>query len=497
MFSLNAIPEPSNNAPKADAPEAVHQPLAAVAAQDQHPVETAAALNKQADGPDADQQVDSVAVLLVLLIAGALLRLVLGLLGPLQGIETKVAEQAQQNAKDLLAGNPADAYPVFDLLAHGAAWIGLPGWTLVLVGSLLTLLAIPAAFVVGQALTGRRAVGTLAAALLAVHPAVLTASNSFGGSALALSLVTLGLAVLCFVDKRHAAAAIPAGVLLGLAALAAPLCWIIAAAAGPLTFKLAREKGAGKAIMLGGLVVILALAPVGAYRALMLGTDTNAILVEFADNNAAAQNTQPIDRVLVTITDTSFEELGIAMHLPLGDAGRLNFSNTVAPAANVNRDVVADTLADGWLLLNAALAGFAAISVGVMLVRRRWAEILVLALPLTAMAFCTLEPNETLRLPLMTLVGTLSIGLLATRSVPRIDKAKQEAKLLAKQEKREAKEREKQERELAKHKDSLYAFDRGDKSKVKPKKQATPTEPKPGILSQQDEELPVISGRPI
>ena len=85
MFSLSAIPEPSNNAPKPDAAEAVHQPLSAVAVEDQPDAEPVKRPT-QKPGPDAEQQVDSVAVLLVLLIAGALLRLVLGLLGPLDPV---------------------------------------------------------------------------------------------------------------------------------------------------------------------------------------------------------------------------------------------------------------------------------------------------------------------------------------------------------------------------------------------------------------------------
>ena len=496
MFSLSAIPEPSNNAPKPDAAEAVHQPLSAVAVEDQ-PVAEPVNRPTQKQSPDAEQQVDSVAVLLVLLIAGALLRLVLGLLGPLQGIASQHIDLSHHNARELLAGRPADAYPLFDLIALGISKVGIPAWSLVVLGSLLTLVAIPAAFVVGQTLTGRRSAGTVAAAIVAVHPAVLAAANSFAGASIALSLVTIGLAALCLVEKRSGACVLTGGFLLGLAALAAPLCWIVGATAGPLTYKLARGKGAGKAFALGVLVVLLGVLPAGVYRALLVGQDADAIFAEFSANNAAAVSTNELERLLVSTTDPSFEELGLALHLPLGDAGRLSFSKTETTRTSQQRDVVADTLADGWLLVNAALAGFAAISIGVMLVRRRWAEAFVLTLPLAALALCTLQPGEVLRLPLLTLVGTLSVGLLATRSVPLVDEAMEEAKRLARQAKREEKERAKQERELSKHKESLYAFDKPAKTK-RPRKQPSPLPATDqGILSQHDEAAPAMPGRPI
>ena len=99
MFSISAIPEPSNNAPKTDAPEAAHQPLSAVASGATRPIEPVGR-GAPPPSPDAEEQIDSIAVLLVLLIAGALLRLVLGLLGPLQGLASQPVQQSEQNAKD-------------------------------------------------------------------------------------------------------------------------------------------------------------------------------------------------------------------------------------------------------------------------------------------------------------------------------------------------------------------------------------------------------------
>ena len=109
MFSLSAIPEPSNNAPDTAAPDTPQVPLATAASEGRlAPVETADLTTKKLD---ADQQVDGIAVMLVLLIAGALLRLVLGLLGPLQGINAAAAEQAQQQGKAVLANESNNAWP--------------------------------------------------------------------------------------------------------------------------------------------------------------------------------------------------------------------------------------------------------------------------------------------------------------------------------------------------------------------------------------------------
>lgn len=245
-------------------------------------------------------------------------------------------------------------------------------------------------------------------------------------------------------------------------------------------------------------MIVIALTPVAAYRTLVVGHDANSVFVEWNAPPNTANIPAPHDRLLVSMTGTSFQRLGEAMHLPLGDAGRLKVVYDPQPSSSIERDPVADALADGWMLLNAALAGLAAISTGVMLARRRFAEALLLVVPFAAMMFTTLPPSEALRLPMLALVGVLATGLLATKSVPAIDEEKREAKRLAKQAKREAKESAKQERELKKHKDSLYAFDEPTKPKTKAKEPTTAETPAPeGILTQHEEDTPQLSARPI
>ncbi|MBX2852617.1 MAG: hypothetical protein KTR15_12835 [Phycisphaeraceae bacterium] len=496
MHSLSSIPEPCNNGPKPEAEDAPQR--LPMAAEGEAPLGRPGLSSEQPAKPDADadQQVDNLAILLVLLIAGALLRLVLGLLGPLQGIDPVLVEHAERSGSEVLTGGSTSAYPLVDLMALGIGSVGVPAWLLVAVGSLMTLIAVPAAYIIGCALTGRPTTGIVAAAIIAVHPGVLTAANSYNHSAVALGLVTLGLALLCTMEKRGSLMAWAGGITLGLAGLAAPLCWLAGALAGPVAWKLSRQAGASKAIGAGLLVLILALAPAAAYRTAYLGHDASAILTERSTPSPAANTPGPMDQLLVTMTGTSFLQLGEAMHLPLGDAGRLKINYSPQPSANKDRDIVADTLADGWLLLNAALAGMAAVSTGVMLARRRFAETLLLALPLAAIAFTTLPPTEVLRLPMTALVGVLATGLLATKSVPVTDEAAREAKRVAKRAKREEKERAKQDRELAKHKESLYAFDKPEKPKPT-NKPAADTDPPEGILTQRNEPAPELGARPI
>lgn len=497
MHSLQAIPEPSNNAPSTElAEDATHLPMGV--ASDEPLGRPGVSTEAAPPEADSDQLVDHLAVLIVLIIAGALLRLVLGLLGPLQGISATSVEQARQNGGEVLSGESLSAFPLFDVLAHGIGMAGLPAWVLVVLGSLLTLLAVPAAYTIGRTLTGRPAAGIVAAAVVAVHPAVLTAANSHNSAAIGLGLITLGLAVLCFVEQRGGVTACLGGILLALAGLAAPLCWLVGVLAGPMTFKLAQRSGTAKASALGLLVTLIALAPVTAYRTVYLKHDAKSAFIEWAAPPTQANVPAPHDRLLVAMTSTSFQGLGEAMHLPLGDAGRLKVVYDPQPSASIERDPIADYLADGWMLLNAALAGLAAISAGVLLARRRFAETLLLVVPLAALAVTTLPPSEALRLPMIVLVGVLASGLLATRSVPTVDEEERETKRLAKQAKREAKERAKQERELKKHKESLYAFE--EQSKPKPKAQPEPEPETPtaeGILTQHEEDAPQLSARPI
>lgn len=514
MHSLEAIPAPTNNAPSTGLEDTA--PQMPLAVQIEQPLgRPGLATTTKPPSTASDEQVDSLAILLVLFIAGALLRIVLGLLGPLQGIDPAQAQHAQQSGRDILAGDSTTAYPLIDVLALGVGSTGLPTWALVALGSLGTLAAIPAAYFIGHTLTGRPTAGILAAAVIAVHPAVLTAANSYTSPAIALGLITAGLAVLCNIEKRGGLAVFIGGTLLGLAALAAPLCWVIGALAGPLAYKLALRSGTAKAMMLGALVTLLAVAPAVAYRTIYLNHHASTVFIEWTQPQATGHAPTPLDQLLISMTNPSFQELSQAMHLPLGDAGQLkSVYNTPNSSASVERDAVADALADGWLLVNAALAGLAAISAGVMLARRRVAETLLLTLPLLALAFTTLPPTEALRLPMIAMVGVLAAGLFSTRSVSLIDEAQHEAKRLAKRAKREEKERAQQARELAKHKKDLYAFDKpskpkkkattNDKAKGKPKTKTeanagtkAEADSAQGILTHHEEETPQLSARPI
>jgi len=135
----------------------------------------------------------------------------------------------------------------------------------------------------------------------------------------------------------------------------------------------------------------------------------------------------------------------------------------------------------------------------VMLVRRRVVEALSLALPLIAIGFCVLPPSEALRLPMIAFVGVLAAGLLATRPTPAVTAEERAAKRAAKLAAQEEKQRARQERHLAKHKDSLYAFDKPSRRERKRLKQleAKPAEVPAGVQSQRMVEDTPLPGRPI
>jgi len=508
MRSLSNIPEPTT-AMRADdaepAPQTTVQTLELRAKQQAPPKQID---TSRAHPPEEEpqQQIDGVSCLLLLLIAGALLRLVLGFFGPLQGVDSNAFHALAQQGRQAFGEQPADAYPLPGLVAAALSTAAVPGWVMVLIGSLLTLAAVPAAYVIGRAATGRRAAGVLAAALIAVHPGVLTASNTLSGTAIALGLLTLGLALSLHAAKRGLGFAIGGGLMLALAGLAAPLLWIVAALAGPFAGHAALKHGTAKALTYAAVITTLALGPIVGYRAFAYGPTTDALLVEFSANPGYAGSDRPAtDRLLITLTDPSLAELGAALRLPLGDAGKLA-ANTIQVGDRVptKPDPVADALADGWLLMNAALAALAAVSVGVMLARRRYVETAVLAAPLLAFAFVHAVPGETLRLPMIALVGVLAAGLLANKPVVEIDEqalAKRAQRKAARQAAKEEKEQARQQRELEKHKGGLYAFDKPTRKEKKARKkqmqqQAEPAT-KPGILTERVADDSPIPARPI
>ncbi|MFN3167281.1 MAG: hypothetical protein ACE37H_09490 [Phycisphaeraceae bacterium] len=509
MRSLSNIPEPTTATRKdaaEPAPQATVQTLGLCAKQPQgaDPVGRRSSPSRADEEPQ--QQIDGVSCLLLLMIAGALLRLVLGFFGPMQGIDTRSFQALSRHGKQVFGDQPVDAFPLPGLLAAALDTAHAPGWVMVLVGSLLTLIAVPAAYVIGRIATGRRAAGVLAAALIAVHPGVLTAANTLSGTAIALGLVTLGLALSLHAVQRGLGFAIGGGILLALAGLTAPLLWIVAALAGPFVGHVSLKHGTKQAVTFAVVVSAFALVPIFGYRVFVNGLSADAALVEFtADPRFDGSDRSAGDRLLITLTDPSLAELGAALRLPLGDAGKLT-ANTIQlrPRQIAQPDPVADALADGWLLMNAGLAALAAVSVGVLLARRRYVETAVLAAPLLALAFVHAAPGEALRLPLIALIGVLAAGLLANKPVVEIDEQalteraqRKAAKLAAK----EAKEQARQQRALDKHKGGLYAFDqptrREKKARHKQLQRQAETRQPPGILTEHITEESPAPARPI
>lgn len=510
MPSLANIPEPTTACrAQNDAPAEHVSPLATGLALQSE--QTPGNIDPATGQPDrAEHQIDSVSCVLLLLIAGALLRVVLGMLGPAQNaLPPEQTQYLVDRANAVLNGDPSGAFPLFDLLGGSLINLGLPAWTIALLGSLLMLGAIPSAYIVGRAMTGRRLSGVIGAALVAVHPAALTAAVQLTPSALALGLVTIGLALLCYAPKRGQAFTVGGAICLALAGLAAPLCWVVALMAVPFVFRSQLNHGTGQASRHALLCILIALAPVVGFRAAFLGSAPEQLLVELDATQTTHKQLPPSNRLLITMTDPSLTELGESLHLPLADAGRLTVQPGVQPVPTERRDVVADVLADAWLLMNAGLAALATLSIGVMLARRRLFETLLLVAPLAALAFCALPPGEALRLPMLALVGILSVGLFARSAVPVLDeqaKAEKAAKKAANAASREEKARAKQDRLAEKQKKRLYAFDQPDRREKRSRKKArgkadrraaSDDEPALGILSERTEQPAPISTRPI
>lgn len=503
MPSLSHIPEPTTAHRTSDetpAPQHAMQTLDTTAQS--RPTDSNS--KNTVDDQEPQQQIDVMSCLLILLVAGGALRVVLGVFGPIQGINPSHLEHLTEQGRSALTTDPATVFPLPGLIASGLSYIGSPGWLMVALGSLLTLAATPAAYVIGRAATARRAAGILAAALITVHPAVLTASNTLSGTAIAVGLLTIGLALAVHASKRGIGFAIGGGLTLALAGLAAPLCWIPAALAGPFAGHLSLHHGPRRALTYAMTIAVIALGPVVAYRALTMGTTTESLLTEFSNNAFVGSDLPPADRLLITLTDPSLAELGQALHLPVGDAGKLT-ANTIAiqTQPHPTQDIVADILADAWLLMNAALASLATVSIGVMLIRRRFIETAVIAGPLLALAFAQVTPGEMLRLPMITLLGVLAAGLLANRPVVVVDEealAERAARKRSKLAEREEKERARQESRAAKDKAKIYAFDKPNKhQQTNPNRpsEASGVEPPTGILTARVSEESSIPSRPI
>ena len=496
MPSLSNIPEPTTaHRPITDEPEPPGLPpmIPRPEADDAPPHLKAGATRGEPDDPQ--QQMDSVLCLMLLLIAGGLLRLVLGFFGPVQGVNTAQYEQLTQQGKAIFAGKPSTPYPLLDALLAGLSQIGGAGWLAVAIGALLTLAAVPAAYKVGRALTQRRVVGVVAAALVAVHPGVLTASNSLSGVAFAMGLGTIGLALVSFAPKRGVSYALGGVVALALAGLAAPLGWVFTPIAALLVCKLSTEEsGLSKGISHALLVLVVGLGPIVGYRAAFMGIDAQGLAPEFAAPHNSGDEVDPTSRFLITMTDPSLKEMGELLHLPLGNAGQITMLK-VDPPSELD-DPVADVLADSWLLMNAALAGLAAVSVGVMLLRRRFVEVLILTTPVIAISLSTLRPTEMLRLPMLPLIGVLAVGLFATRAVRALDEAalaEKAQRKAAKQAKKQEKDRARQEHGAQKQKQNLYAFDKPSRAERKARKKraqanAKPTNPTGNKTDKQPEQ---------
>lgn len=491
------IPEPTTGFRPVPVEAAGHSPLG------MRPILSA----HETDRRDEATESNVLAWLTVFTGGGLMLRLMLFYFGPWREVGDAAAQWVGLGAT--LMRDPAaagSAWPGFAVLASSADQIGLPSWAVVLLGLLLTVAAIPAGYTLGHRLTDSPITGLVTAALLAFHPAALTAAGLYGPESYALSVVTLGLALVAISPQRGTLCALMGAALVGLAAITAPLVWTAIPVAGLLA---AKAKPIRTALLRAGLVLLIALAPAATWHAT---TGDLALAPPHADTEASAVaragHTPLNEQLLYAASNHSLPKLGAMLHAEIIGDGPLTRTLNPTLTGQAAADPVADTIGDGWVVLNLLMLLAAGASAGLLAARRRWVTAGALLLPLAVLMLGSPMLGEPGRVVVLCLQGVLVGGMFAARAVPRL--SEQERADLAAQQlaKREAKDQAKLAKAEQKARTDIYAFDRGarqgktdrrtDVSRVgDDDRRAEPTQPPILITTERTIEPEMPMGRPI
>ena len=124
-------------------------------------------------------------------------------------------------------------------------------------------------------------------------------------------------------------------------------------------------------------------------------------------------------------------------------------------------DAVADTLGDGWVVLNLFMLLAAGASAGLLAARRRWATALALLLPLGVLMLGSPMLGEPGRVVVLCLQGVLVGGMFTARAVPRFSEQERADRAEQQLAQREEKEQAKLAKAQQRGKTDIYAFDRG------------------------------------
>lgn len=464
MPSIANIPEPTS----AYRPIDTDQPI------EHAPLGVRPTMESASSGRERESDEQSIVSWMMVIVGGGLLMRV-GMLyfGALREVPTAAIAPWHDLGQSLMQDPAAaqTAWPVFALLAAGTEQLGLPGWFVVLIGLLLTAAAIPATYALGKHLTGSVTAGLIASAVVGFHPAALAAAGVYGPMAFSLALTVIGLSLIALASQRGPAAALSGAIVLGIAVLTAPLAWAVVPLAGVLA-------GQAQSIRVGLARAVLVLAIVtGPAIGWFALTGQNPLLPANSLSAWPAAGSVPAvaetaqagfsEKMLYAAGNHSLPQLGQALHAQIIGDGPLTRTLNPNLTGLAQPDAVADTIGDGWVVLNLILLLAAAASAAVMALRGRGVLALALTLPLLALILSSPLLGESGRVGMLGVQAALALGFLAARPAARYTEqelAEREAIQLARREAKEQARLAKIEKKSLSKAD-IYAFDKNDRRK--------------------------------
>ncbi|MEO0514902.1 MAG: hypothetical protein AAF086_06355 [Planctomycetota bacterium] len=342
-------------------------------------------------------------------------------------------------------------------------------WLLV-IQCVLGAACVPVVYRVGLGLIGRKMPSALAAALVALHPALILSPATLAADTIVVLLVLLGLFGVAHAEQRGFRSAIGGGLALGSAAMFAPmLAWLSPLLAGWMIISERRLKAVGLAVVLMAGTAL----PVGAWmmhnndmgygpylsaRPAMdrlfgtlaaaedpaLGpynldsnrekmeafkqyataperaeTNTLKLLDQFGKEQLTPQLTTTLGRAVQATAlkfaldhslDQAYARLGIE-YTPAGYAAQL-MGEDVASATS--SDAATEWVVNVWVALNAAMVVGMVLGATLMLWRRRWAGLVLMMMVIGFyLLLATSGPSETLRMPLIGLQALMVTAIFA------------------------------------------------------------------------------------
>lgn len=352
-------------------------------------------------------------------------------------------------------------------------------WLLV-IQCVLGALCVPVVYRIGLGVIGRKMPSALAAAIVALHPAMILSPATLAGDTIVVLLVLVGLFGVAHAEQRGFRSAVGGGLALGVAALFTPiLAWLSPLLATWMIVSERRLKAVGLAVVLLAGTAL----PVGAWmmRNADLGyglhvsaqpsmdrlfgtlaaaqdpvlgpynfesnrekmdafkkyamtpdhaqSDTLTLLDHFGQEQIAINTTGTLGKAVQATAlkfaldhslDQAYDRLGIE-YTPAGYAAQLMGEDVASATTN---DAATEWVVNAWVGLNAAMIVAMALGATLMLWRRRWAGLAMLT---AVMGFyvllATAGPSETMRLPMIGLQALMITAIFAPGSL-RVKKPK-------------------------------------------------------------------------